>query len=77
MTEVWLCTITKGGVPVYQFVTSSSRDHAGYLAGAVMDALCDYHGGDDWYYDTEAAPYAGAMTAVNDLRQHALSKAFT
>lgn len=75
MNQVYLAIITKAGKPAYQFVCFDNADRASYLAGAVMDALCDYHGGDDWWYEISALPYMTAMTAERELREHALSKA--
>lgn len=74
MNTVYLATITKGGNVAFQFVAGTEMDRANYLAGEVMDRLCDYHGGDDWYYEVEPLPYFGGMMAPSELVKHALSK---
>lgn len=75
MNTIYLATITKGGAVSYQFAAYGDEGNANYLAGVVMDALCDYHGGNDWWYEVIALPYAASMTAERVIIENALSKA--
>lgn len=75
MNTVHLATITKGGQQVYQFAHYDNEGRANYLAGVVMDRLCDYHGGDDWDYSVTPLPYAASISAEWGIIEHALSKA--
>jgi hypothetical protein len=74
MNNVQIVTITKGGNVVATFVTYDDFGTASYLAGAMLDSLVDYHGGDDWDYAITAAPYVHSLTSPHQLRQHILSK---
>lgn len=75
MNNCQLATITKGGRTVYQFVCYDNRDQASYIAGGVMDDLCDYHGGNDWDYQITTLPYVHSMTPPHKVVQDALSRA--
>ncbi len=74
MNQVQQVVVTKGGRTAFTFICYDDFGKASYLAGGVMDRLCDYHGGDDWDYQVTSVPYVGAMTAPRELIELALSK---
>lgn len=74
MNHVQHVSITKGGQQVFQFVCHDDLARAGWLAGLVMDGLCDYHGGDDWGYQVTSVPYVQAMNNAMDIVRWATDK---
>jgi len=71
MNQVFLVTITLDGSPIHRFVTAGTDDRAGYLAGACIDRLCDYHN-KLFDYSVEPVPYASTMTAPIEVVKAAL-----
>lgn len=74
MNTVQHVSISKAGAEVFKFVCHDDAARANYIAGMVIDALSDYHGGDDWNYKVEAVPYVAAMTSVMDIVHMATDK---